>query len=71
LTGLALPAVGGAFLSVLLCFYLMSTRAAIFLLRKTLRAPLGQVQRLGVLSLVMVWLALLRALPQDFPKNFP
>jgi hypothetical protein len=49
----------------------MSTRAAIFLLRKTLRAPLGQVQRLGVLSLVMVWLALLRALPQDFPKNFP
>jgi hypothetical protein len=29
------------------------------------------VQRLGVLSLVMVWIAMLRALPQDFPKNFP
>jgi len=29
------------------------------------------MKRVGFLSLVMVWLALLRALPQDFRKNFP
>jgi hypothetical protein len=41
------------------------------LIRKALRSRLGGVQRLAVLSLVMVWIAMLRALPQDFPKNFP
>jgi hypothetical protein len=39
------------------------------LIRKALRSRLGGVQRLGVLSLVRI--AMLRALPQDFPKNFP
>ena len=36
--------------------------------RNVFRAILGRLQAMGALSLVMVWLALLRALPQDFPK---
>jgi hypothetical protein len=39
--------------------------------RNTFRAILGRLQAIGVLSLVMVWLGVLRTLPQDIPKNFP
>jgi hypothetical protein len=39
--------------------------------RNTFRATLGRVQAIAVLSLVMVWLGVLRTLPQDIPKNFP
>jgi hypothetical protein len=39
--------------------------------RNTFRVLLWRLQAMGVLSLVMVWLGLLRTLPQDIPKNFP
>ena len=39
--------------------------------RNVFRVILGRVQAMGALSLVMVWLGVLRALPQDIPKNFP
>jgi hypothetical protein len=39
--------------------------------RNAFRAVLERVQAIGVLSLVMVWLGVLRTLPQDIPKNFP
>ena len=32
---------------------------------------LGRLQAIGALSLEMVWLGVLRTLPQDIPKNFP
>jgi hypothetical protein len=39
--------------------------------RNTFRVLLWRLKAVGVLSLVMVWLGLLRTLPQDIPKNFP
>jgi hypothetical protein len=39
--------------------------------RNAIRAILGRLQAMGALSLVMVWLGVLRTLPQDIPKNFP
>ena len=39
--------------------------------RNVFRAILGRLQTMGALSLVMVWLGVLRTLPQDIPKNFP
>jgi hypothetical protein len=39
--------------------------------RNAFRSSVDRLQRLGFLSVVMVWLGLLRVLPQDFPKNFP
>ena len=39
--------------------------------RNAFLSLLGRVQGLGFLSLVMVWLAILHILPQDFPNNFP
>jgi hypothetical protein len=39
--------------------------------RSAFRATFERLQAIGVLSLVMVWLGVLRVLPQDIPKNFP
>jgi hypothetical protein len=39
--------------------------------RNVFRVTLGRVQAMGALSLVMVWLGVLRTLTQDIPKNFP
>jgi hypothetical protein len=38
---------------------------------KGIRSFLSRVKLLGFLSLVMLWLGLLRILPHDFPKDFP
>jgi hypothetical protein len=38
--------------------------------RKAFRSFLSRVQLLGFLSLVTLWLGLLRILPHDFPKDF-
>ena len=39
--------------------------------RKAFRSFLSRLKLLGFLSLVMLWLGLLRILPHDFPKDFP
>jgi len=39
--------------------------------RNAFRAILERLQAIGAFSLVMVWLGVLRVLPQDIPKNFP
>jgi hypothetical protein len=39
--------------------------------RNAFRATLGRLQAIGVLSLVMVWLGVLRVFPPDIPKDFP
>lgn len=39
--------------------------------RNAFREILGRLQAMGALSLVMVWLGMLRTLTQDIPKTFP
>ena len=39
--------------------------------RNTFWEALGRVKARGVFYLVMAWLLLLRALPQDIPEDFP
>jgi hypothetical protein len=39
--------------------------------RKAIREILVRLQTLGALSLVVLWLGILRTVPQDIPKEFP
>jgi hypothetical protein len=64
-------AANGAFMGFLLCYRFLFALAVMYMKRNAFRALLGRVKAIGVLSLVMVWLGLLRTLLQDIPKNFP
>ena len=66
-----LPGANGARWGFLLCSYMFGSHADTSMKRNTFRAILGRLQAMGALSLVMVWLGVLRALPQDIPENFP
>ena len=50
---------------------MFGTHADISMKRNAFWVILGRLQAVGVLSLVMVWLGVLRTLTQDIPKNFP
>jgi hypothetical protein len=48
-----------------------SAHTDISMKRNVFRVILERLQAIRALSLVMVWLGVLRTLPQDIPKNFP
>ena len=58
-------------MGLLLCSHMFGSRADMSMKRNVFRAILGKLQAMGALSLVMVWLGVLRTLPQNIPKNFP
>jgi uncharacterized protein DUF2188 len=66
-----LPAANGAWRGFLLCSHMFGSHADMSMKRNVFRVILGRVQAMGALSLVMVWLGVLRTLTQDIPKNFP